>query len=72
MGQEADKLMMTPATTDVPVPKTTVTDDHSEDATDPDDRIYDEAADHILTPKKRRTDVSSASFAAVGRAVSKP
>ena len=64
--------MTTPTTTGVPVPKTTVRNDHAEDTADPDDRIYDEAADHILTPKKRRTDVSSASFAAVSRAVNKP
>jgi len=63
---------MTPTTTDVPAPKTTARDDRAEDTTDPDDRVYDEAAKHILTPKKRRTDVSSASFAAVSRAVSKP
>ena len=59
--------MMTPATTDAPAPKTTARDEHGEDTTDPDDRIYDEAAKHILTPKKRRTDVSPASFAAASR-----
>ena len=63
---------MPPTTTDAPAPKTTVQDDRAEDTTDSDDLIYDEAAKHILTPKKRRTDVSSASFAAASRAGNKP
>ncbi len=61
-----------PTTTDVLAPKTVVRDNHDENTTDSDDRIYDEAIKHILTPKRRRTIVSSESLAAIRRAVNKP
>ncbi len=61
-----------PTTTDAPPPKTVVRDNHDENSKDGDDRIYDEAIKHILTPKRRRTTVSSESLAAIRRAVNKP
>jgi len=61
-----------PTTTDALAPKIVVRDNHDKNTTDGDDRIYDEAIKHILTPKRRRTTVSSESLAAIRRAVNKP
>lgn len=59
-------------TADAAAPKTVLRDDRTEGTTAHDDEVYEEAAAHILKPKKRRTDVSPASFAAARQSVSGP
>jgi hypothetical protein len=60
-----------PTTTNAPAPETIMRDSRAENTTD-DDRIYEEAIKHILTPKRQRTTVTSESLAAIRRAVNKP